>query len=81
MIQAIYRNESGRKTFLHLDEDGTFSAFVGKLGGDLRHWKTRKAADKALDAHGWKKIGERKEALEDAHNTFNERILGRMGGE
>ena len=81
MVIAIFKNEKGRKTYLHLDEDGTFSAFVGKLGGDLRHWKTRKAADKALDAKGWTKIGERKEALEDAHNTIAKRILGRMGGE
>lgn len=62
MIQAIYKNDKGHKTYLHLNEDGTFSAFVGKRGGDLRHWKTRKAADKALDAHGWTKIAERKEA-------------------
>jgi hypothetical protein len=81
MIIAIYRNDKGRKTFLHHDESGTYSAFVGKLGGDLRTWKTREHAEKALTAHGWQKIGERKEALEDAHNTIAERILGRMGGE
>jgi len=62
MVIAIYRNDAGRKTYLHHDENGTFSAFVGKLGGDLRTWKTREPADKALTAKGWTKIGERKEA-------------------
>lgn len=62
MVIAIYRNGKGRKTYLHHDEDGTYSAFVGKLGGDLRTWKTRTNADKTLTARGWQKIGERKEA-------------------
>lgn len=62
MILAIYRNDKGRKTYLHQDDNGTLSAFVGKLGGDLRTWKTREHADKALEAKGWQKIGERKEA-------------------
>lgn len=62
MVIAIYKNAKGRKTYLHHDEDGTFAAFVGKLGGDLRYWKTRTAADKALDTRGWTKIAERKEA-------------------
>ena len=62
MIIAIYRNDKGRKTFLHHNENGTFSAFIGKLGGELRTWKARENAEKALTAKGWQKIGERKEA-------------------
>ena len=62
MVLAIYKRENGRKTYLHHDENGTYSAFVGKLGGDFRTWKTRENAEKALEAKGWQKIGERKEA-------------------
>lgn len=62
MVISIYKHANGRKTYLHKDDDGTFSAFVGKLGGDLRTWKTRTAADKALTAKGWHKVAEHKEA-------------------
>lgn len=62
MVIAIYRNDKGHKTYLHCGEDGIFSAFVGKLGGELRTWKARENAEKALTAKGWQKIGERKEA-------------------
>ena len=62
MVVAIYKNDKGRKTYLHKEDDGTFAAFVGKVGGDLRTWKTRENAEKALTAKGWQKIGERKEA-------------------
>jgi hypothetical protein len=60
MIIAIYRNDKGRKTYLHSDESGTYSAFVGSQGGNLRTWKTRERADKELDAKGWRKVAERK---------------------
>ena len=60
MIIAIYKHDNRRKTYLHQDENGTLSAFVGKLGGDLRKWKTQENAEKALIAKGWQKIGERK---------------------
>lgn len=60
MIISIYKHDTGRKTYLHQDDDGTFSAFVGKLGGDLRKWKTQENAEKALLAKSWQKIGERK---------------------
>ena len=62
MVIAVYKCESGCKTYLHHDENGTYSAFVGKLGGDLRTWKTREGANKTLEAKGWEKINERKEA-------------------
>jgi hypothetical protein len=60
MIIAIYRNDKGRKTYLHSDDAGTFSAFVGSQGGNLRTWKTIERADKELENKGFHKIAERK---------------------
>jgi hypothetical protein len=62
MVMAVYRNDKGRKTYLHSNEQGTFSAFVGSQGGNLRTWKTIERADKELENKGWKKIAERKKS-------------------
>lgn len=61
MILAIYRNDKGWKTYLHSDESGTFSAFVGSQGGNLRTWKSQERANKELENKGFHKIAERKQ--------------------
>lgn len=60
LVVAIFKNDKGRKTYLHQNEEGAYSAFVGPQGGNLRTWKTRERADKELDAKGWRKVAERK---------------------
>lgn len=60
LIIAIYKHENGKNTFLHYDEANTWFAFIGKLGGDCRKWSTQEGAEKALEAKGWHKVGERK---------------------